>query len=504
MLPLLDAEAPAASPATPDDLAPHFGRFRAGIVGVDAAVSTPFGERPLVYADWVASGRLYGPIERRMAEEVGPFVGNTHTETSACGTLMTRAYHEAQRRIKAHVGAGPDDVLVTAGSGMTAVVNKLQRMLGLRVPDRLAPYARVPEAERPVVFVSHMEHHSNHTSWLETIGDVVVVEPDAEGLVSPDALDAALDAHPRRPRKIGAFTACSNVSGIETPIHELARRMHARGGLCFADYAASAPYAPITMHPAGDPAAALDAVYLSPHKLLGGPGTPGVLVFDRRLYTCRVPDSPGGGTVLWTNPWGGHAYFDDIEAREDGGTPPFLGTIRAALALGVKDAMGTAAIRAREAELLATALPALRAIPGVHLLADAHDDRLGIVSFYVEDVHYNLVVRLLNDRFGVQVRGGCSCAGTYGHYLLHVDPTRSKAITDRISAGDLSDKPGWVRLSLHPTMTDAELDYVLDAVRETVRHADRWARDYAYDAHANEYVHRRGDATPDVRAWFTL
>ena len=500
----------SAPDTVPDDLGAHFDRFRAGIVGIDAAVETPCGTRPLVYADWIASGRLYAPIERQMAEAVGPFVGNTHTETSACGTLMTRAYHEAQRRIKDHVGAGPDDVLICAGPGMTTVVNKLQRILGLRVPDTLAPYVDVPDALRPVVFVTHMEHHSNQTSWLETVCDVVVVEPGDDGLVDVANLERALDAHRAAGRPlIGAFTACSNVTGIETPIHDLARAMHRAGGLCFADYAASAPYVDIAMHPLGDDGqpdddARLDAVYFSPHKCLGGPGTPGVVVFHRSLYRCRVPDHPGGGTVLFTNPWGGHAYFDDVETREDGGTPAFLQTIRAAMALEVKQQMGTAAMRAREHALLSVALPALRAMPGVHLLADAHDDRLGIVSFYVEDLHYNLAVRLLNDRFGVQVRGGCSCAGTYGHYLLHVDPTRSRAITDAVEAGDLSSKPGWVRLSLHPTMTDAELAYVLDAIGETVTHAAAWAADYAYDAHTNEYVPRRADGLPDVRAWFDV
>ena len=494
----------------PADLEAHFAPFRAGIVGIDAAVETADGPVPLVYADWIASGRLYAPIERAMAETFGPFVGNTHTEASACGTLMTRAYHHAQARIKAHVGAGPGDVIVCAGPGMTTVINKLQRMLGLRIPDVLAPYVNVPEALCPVVFVTHMEHHSNQTSWIETTGEVVVVPPDDCGLVCADALRAALAPyrHAGRPL-IGAFTACSNVTGLETPIHELARVMHDAGGLCFADYAASAPYVEITMHPLGpdgepDEGARLDAVYFSPHKCLGGPGTPGVLVFDRRLYHCRVPDNPGGGTVTFTNPWGGHGYHADIEAREDGGTPAFLQTIRAALALGVKDAMGTAAIRAREAELLATALPALRRVPGLHILADAHEDRLGIVSFYIEGVHFNLAVRLLSDRFGVQVRGGCSCAGTYGHYLLHVDPSRSRAITDAVEAGDLSDKPGWVRLSLHPTMTDAELALVLDAIAQVAEHGPAWADDYAFDRHSGEYVPLGPDLLPDVRAWFVL
>ncbi len=248
MLATLDAPARSAD-ALPADLEAHFAPFRASIVGIDATVPTPYGDKPLVYCDWIASGRLYAPIEQRMLETLGPFVGNTHTETVACGTLMTRAYREAKRLLKAHVNAGPDDVLLVAGSGMTAVINKFQRILGLRVPDAFSARLKLDDRERPVVFVTHMEHHSNQTSWLETICDVVVVEPDETGLVDPARLDDAVRRYPGR-TLIGAFTACSNVTGIEAPIHELARVMHRHGGLCFADYAASAPYVQIDMHPA--------------------------------------------------------------------------------------------------------------------------------------------------------------------------------------------------------------------------------------------------------------
>lgn len=484
----------------------HFAPFRAGVVGIDAAFDTCHGRVPLVYADWIASGRLYGPIERRMAETFAPFVGNTHTETSACGTLMTRAYHEAQQRIKAHVNASAGDVLICAGSGMTGVVNKFQRILGLRAPDQMTRFVHVPAEHRPVVFVTHMEHHSNQTSWLETICEVVVVEAGDDGLVDLARLEATVQAYvPTGRLLIGAFSACSNVTGLETPIHQMAALMHRAGGLCFADYAASAPYVPIDMHPDGPEAeTSLDAVYFSPHKFLGGPGTPGVLVFHKRLYRNAVPDHPGGGTVNWTNPWGGHSYVKDIEAREDGGTPAFLQTIRAALAIAVKEQMDPAKMHAREAELLAVALPRLRAMEGVHILADAHDERLGIVSFFAEDVHYNLLVRLLNDRFGVQVRGGCSCAGTYGHYLLHVDPARSGEMTAAIDAGDLTGKMGWVRLSLHPTMTDRELAYTLDAIEACLANAARWGADYRYDPHTNEFVPPGDDPLPDVARWFEV
>jgi len=423
-----------------------------------------------------------------MANVFGPFVGNTHSEASITGRSMTHAYREARRVIKEHVHATDDDVIVTAGSGMTRVVNKLQRILGLRVPERVQGLLSVPERDRPVVFVTHMEHHSNHTSWLETMADVVVMPPGREGLVDPQHLKELLEEYEARPLKVGAFTACSNVTGIGTPYYDLASIMHRHGGICFVDFAASAPYSEIDMHPA-DPIGKLDAVYFSPHKFLGGPGSAGVLVFDGRLYHNAVPDIAGGGTVDWTNPWGEHRFVRNIEVREDGGTPAFLQTIRAALAIRLKEQMGVERILAREHELLNRTFAKLREIPGLVILADHSEDRLGVVSFYVDNVHYNLIVQLLNDRFGVQVRGGCSCAGTYGHYLLHVDWEKSHMITEKIDAGDLSAKPGWVRFSIHPTMTTEELDYSIDAIRKIVENADEWKRDYRYDGHTNEFVH---------------
>ncbi|ARA93643.1 selenocysteine lyase [Rhodothermaceae bacterium RA] len=489
------------TPAVPASLEAHFEPFRRGIIGYDATFETPYGRRRLVYADWIASGRLYAPIERRITEVFGPMVGNTHSESSVTGTTMTRAYHHARQLIKRHVNAGPDDVIITAATGMTGVVNKLQRILGLRLPERFHDRIALRDEERPVVFITHMEHHSNQTSWLETIADVVQLPANDEGLVDLDHMHEMLARYADRPLKIGSFTSASNVTGIHTPYHRMARIMHEHDGYCFVDFAASAPYIDIDMHPP-DPMEKLDAIFFSPHKFLGGPGACGVLVFDRALYHNRVPDNPGGGTVMWTNPWGEHSYIPDIELREDGGTPGFLQAIRAALAIQVKEQMGAEAMRAREEELLAEAFPRLRAIPGVHLLADAIEDRLGILSFYVENLHYNLVVRLLNDRYGIQVRGGCSCAGTYGHFLLHVDRAMSHAITERIDRGDLSLKPGWVRLSLHPTMTDAELDFVLTAIAEVVEHGEVWGRDYRYDPHTNEFIHRTAPAEPDVRRWF--
>ncbi|MEQ9298257.1 MAG: aminotransferase class V-fold PLP-dependent enzyme [Cyclobacteriaceae bacterium] len=481
----------------------YFLPYREKVIGHNETITTPYGRMPLVYADWTASGRLYHPIESILLEKVGPFVANTHTETTTTGTLMTNAYHDAQRVIKRHVNAGPGDLLIAEGSGMTGVVNKFQRMLGLRVPERFSDRIVIEEDERPVVFLSHMEHHSNHTSWLETIADVESIMPDAEGLLDYDYILELLAKYRTRKRKIASITACSNVTGIETNYHRVAKIMHQHGGLCFVDFACSAPYVSIDMHPEDDEAR-LDAIYFSPHKFLGGPGAPGILVFDKQLYTNKIPDEPGGGTVVWTNPWGGHKYLDDIEAREDGGTPPFLQTIKAALAVKLKEDMGVDRMMEREHELLSQLLPAMKSIEGLQLLAAHCEERLGVISFYIEHLHFNLVVRLLNDKFGIQTRGGCSCAGTYGHYLLNISQETSKSITDQIDEGGLSEKPGWVRLSIHPIMTNEEMDYIITALKEVTKNGQTWSEDYVYDFKRNEFFHRSesGDRINHIDEWY--
>lgn len=468
----------------------YFETFRKNTIGNDLNFTSPYGIKKLVYADWIASGRLYRPIEERMSTLFAPFVGNTHSESSVTGTIMTLSYHYAHNYIKKHVNAGKDDVILTAGFGMTAVVNKFQRILGLKVPEQLKEYLNLPEELKPVVFVTHMEHHSNQTSWLETIADVICIEPNDDGLVNEDFLIDKLIEFKDRKLKIGAFTACSNVTGIETDYHSLAKIMHKHGGYCFVDFACSAPYVNINMHPE-DPEEKLDAIFFSPHKFLGGPGTSGVLIFDSKLYKNKVPDNPGGGTVDWTNPWGQHKFNSNIEIREDGGTPGFLQAIRTALCIKLKEEMGVENIRAREEELVKIAFEEFANIEKLHILAGNIKKRLGVFSFYVEDIHYNLVVKLLDDRFGVQVRGGCSCAGTYGHFLLHVDKNRSQRITEKINNGDLSEKPGWIRASLHPTMTNEELYYLINAIKEIIKNVDEWKEDYDYIPSKNEFVNKK-------------
>ena len=493
----------------------YFEYYRNNIIGNNQTFESPLGTRKILYADWVASARFYQPIEDKMAKEILPFAANTHTETTVTGTKMTKAYEASKVIIKKHVHANSSDKLVFCGSGMTAAIAKLQRILGLKIPERFESFLEgsVPQERgrsikkrtsqliekyhfkkdlKPIVFVTHMEHHSNHTSWLETICDVEIINPDKDGFVCLDHFKSLLEHYKERTFKIASVTACSNLTGIETPYHEIAKIIHQHGGLCFVDFAASAPYTDINMHP-DEEGAHLDAIFFSPHKFLGGPGTPGVLIFNEALYNNRCPDVPGGGTVTFTTPWHLHDYIDDIEIREDGGTPPFIQGIRAALVVKLKEQMGVHNIKARKNELLDICFEEIAKMPKVKILADHIKNRHGVLSFYIEGIHYNLVTKILNDAYGIQLRAGCVCAGTYGHYLLELDQKISNIIRNKILAGDFSVRPGFIRLSLHPTLTNDQLYFILNAISEIANQIEFWKAQYNYLAHCNEFIHKDED-----------
>ncbi len=506
----------------------YFTKFRKHIIGHKQTFDSPFSKKEIIYADWTASGRAYQPIEECLQKKVMPFVANTHTETTVTGTLMSKAYEEAKRIVKQHVCANSDDVLIFCGSGMTGAVNKLQRILGLRMPERMMDYVKPPAPEgekkdsfsisnifneslhvdeelRPVVFVTHMEHNSNQTTWFETIATVEIINSDENGNVDIKHFRDLLEQYKQRKNKIAAVTACSNVTGIETPYHKIAKMIHEYGGLCFVDFACSAPYVDINMHPE-EYGSYLDAIYFSPHKFLGGPGTSGVLIFNKKIYKNAIPDQPGGGTVVYTNPWKVHEYIAGIEQREDGGTPPFLQGIKAGMCVRLKEEMGVDNILQREEEMLQIIFDRFSKMKNVQILEGNIKKRLGVISFIVHGAHYNLIVKMLNDRFGIQTRGGCSCAGTYGHKLLHVDKTRSYEILDAIHSGNLQCKPGWIRLSVHPVMTNAEIDFIMDAIELTATHFEEWMKDYTYHSETNEYSFKGIEAKEQrqVEDWFTV
>ena len=465
----------------------YFSKFRKGIIGINHKINTPNNEATrLIYADWTASGRMYQPIENNIQKNFLPYVANTHTDTNYTGSKMTYAYKKAKEIIKAHVGANKEDILISSNSGMTGMINKFQRILGLKIHESFKNQVFLEELQRPVVFITHMEHHSNQTSWLETIANVVVVSPDEKGLVCLENFKQAIKKYNNRKTKIVSITACSNVTGIVTPYMEIAELIHKNNGLCFVDFACSAPYTAINMHENDEKGRFLDAIFFSPHKFLGGPGASGILIFNSKLYSNAIPDNPGGGTVSWTNPWGYHKFIDNIEDREDGGTPAFLQTIRAAMCTKHKDEMGVEKIKKREKEILNMVWQKLNKIQNLHILAEQHKERLTIFSFYIDNLNYNIAVKMLNDYYGIQTRGGCSCAGTYGHSLLNVNQDYSNEITSKIDHGNYSIKPGWIRFSIHPTDTNRDIEYILNAISELAKNHSSWIKNYEVNLYNSE------------------
>jgi selenocysteine lyase/cysteine desulfurase len=493
----------------PEPNAALINYIRSSVIGDDEAVEGPYGLRRVTYADYTASGRSLSFIEDYLRDTVLPLYANTHTESSGTGLQTTRFREDARRLVLEGVGGNVrSHAVVFCGSGSTAAINRMVDVLGLRIPaeldDRWNLRSQIPEHDRPVVFIGPFEHHSNELPWRESIADVVTIREDHDGHIDLEQLREELVNYADRRLKIGSFSAASNVTGIVTDTSAISRLLHEHGALSFFDFAASAPYVQIEMDPPDDPLAYKDAVFISPHKFIGGPGTPGVLVARRSLFRNRVPSMPGGGTVQYVNQLE-HVYLPDIEHREEGGTPAIVESIRAGLVFQLKSAVGVDAIREREHDFIRRAMDRWSANPGIQVLGSPDAERLSIVSFTVRHhspdngkkyLHHNFVVSLLNDLFGIQSRGGCSCAGPYGHRLLGIDIEQSHEFEREITRGCEGIKPGWVRVNFNYFISEQVFEYLLSAVELVASDGWRMLGDYRFEAASGLWKHRAGRPHP--------
>jgi len=507
--------------AVPDDGSERLAaKLRADIIGEGAVIESPFGPRRLVYADHAASGRALDCVERHIREQVLPFYANTHTDSSFTGARTGRLREEARGLIRDIAEAGPQYAVIFCGSGSTAAIEKMLAILNLRLPTELdhryGLVDHVPLGERPVVFVGPYEHHSNELLWRESIAEVVVISQDACGLIDTTHLEEELRRFAHRPMRIGCFAAASNVTGLISNIDGITSLLHTHGALAFWDYASAAPHLPIRMESrttngAIDLMRSKDAAFVSPHKFPGGPGTPGILIVKRELLRTRVPTCPGGGTVRFASPQS-QSYISDEEAREEAGTPAIVGSIRAGLVAFLQRAVGMSYIRSRERAISQTLLQRLGNRPGLRLLGSTTVDRLPIFSFLltgplewrVRLLHHNFVVASLNDLFGIQARGGCSCAGPYAHRLLKIGADQSARLESQVLNGLDILEPGWTRISLDYTASDTIVDYVASSINLLADWGWKLLRDYNVDVSTGLWRYRDACDVAHEFSWNAL
>ncbi|MGO2131346.1 MAG: aminotransferase class V-fold PLP-dependent enzyme [Halomonas sp.] len=454
-------------------------RIRKGIIGEGSTIPGPFGPRPLVYADYTASGRALSMIESAIKQHALPYYGNTHTETSFTGMHTTRLRESARQAIRESVGAGSEHAVIFTGTGATTAIDRFSRIMGLE------KHFEADSIERPVMFIGPFEHHSNELMWRETGVELVSIPLNKDGLPCFFILEERLKEYAHRSLKIVSFSAASNVTGVIIDVRKLARLTHAYGGVVACDYAASGPYVPINMSASStDIDDHLDAIFLSPHKFIGGPGTSGVLVIRRDMCTNMVPGLAGGGTVSYMTS-NDHHYVADPQRREEAGTPGIVQDIRTGLVFTLKDQVSAQHIAELESAIVNKAMSQWKEVKNLHILGPLDTPRLGIFSFNISAggrmIHHNLVVAMLNDLFGIQARGGCSCAGPYGHELLGIGPELANQHAALVLEGKSLYRPGWARLGFNYFFNDEHTCYIIGAVNFIARHASVLMRLYTVD-----------------------
>jgi selenocysteine lyase/cysteine desulfurase len=466
-------------------------RIRDGVIGKDTQINTPFGQRTLTYADYTASGRSLDFIEDAIRQHVLPFYANTHTEANATGQQTTAFREQARQQIREAVNATPEDLVLFSGSGATSAINTLISQLGLR-------QLSATEQAQTCIFIGPYEHHSNELPWRELGVDIVRIPEAKEGDVCLTTLEEQLKKNQHK-RLIGSFSAASNVTGILCDQDAITALLHRYNALAFWDFAAAAPYVNLDMNPLENKALAKDAIFFSTHKFIGGPGTPGILVVKKAIIKNDKPSLIGGGTVSFVTPED-HTFLPVGERREEGGTPGIVESIRAGLVFQLKQNVGANTIEAREHELVKMIEKRWYHHKNIEQLGNIKAARISITAFRIKTdfgyLHHGFVTALLNDMFGIQARGGCSCAGPYGHQLLGINKTESERIQQAMAKGEKLVKPGWVRFNLNYFLDNAEAEFILDAIDFVAKHGTTLLPYYAYDQGSDLWRFQGKSSTP--------
>ncbi|MFT7244776.1 MAG: selenocysteine lyase/cysteine desulfurase [Candidatus Azotimanducaceae bacterium] len=475
-------------------------RIRENLIGERNAIKTTFGEKPLIYMDYTASGRSLKFVEDFIQDKVLPNYANTHSESSYTGKQMTLLRDQARQQVRESVNASEDHRVIFCGSGASAAIAKIIGVLGLSIPSSLEDKynfsQQIPDRERTVVFLGPYEHHSNDLQWRESTAKVVRIGLDRNGEIDVEQLKEELYLHADYAKKIGTFSAASNVTGIKSDVSGITKLLQDRGSLAFWDYAAAAPYVGIDIKTSG-----ADAIFLSPHKLVGGPGTPGILIADKKIFNNRVPVIPGGGTVDFVSKTK-ESYLTNVESREEAGTPGIVESIRAGLVFKLQSQVGTELIEEKESAFIKRAIETWRHNPSINILGDLEASRLAIVSFCIthegENLHYGLVVAMLNDIFGIQARGGCSCAGPYGHELLGIDDAASQLLFADVESGNFLNRPGWTRLNFNYFIDEDTFEYAIRAVELIADHGHKLAPFYKYNQESGTFNYLGKSISPQT------
>jgi selenocysteine lyase/cysteine desulfurase len=447
------------------------------------SIQTPFGSRHVIGADTTASGMPNRIIESIIETQILPYYANTHSNAYE-GRLMSHYIDESKEIIRKSVNARPCDRIIFTGNGCSGAINHLIHCLNLR---NVSP-------KDTVVFISKAEHHSNHLPWTHIPVKLVYIPLLKNGLIDIKFLHRELENHRNQGFRtlIGSLIATSNVTGVHQKVNPISQLIHQYGGLVFWDYAASAPYIPIDVHFNDKLGQYCDAIFISTHKFFGGVGTPGILIAHQDLFKNNVPYCPGGGTVRFVCP-SFQTYIPDIETKETGGTPNIIGSIKAGLAFDLKTRYQSFIFN-RDRQLVQYVQSMLLRIPNLKILNPIGNlNRQPIFIFMIDQVHYNYIVILLNDLFGIQTRGGISCCSLLAQDILKIDVSEQRQIYDHIASGKgVPSNYGWCRVSFHYTMPDFIVQYILRAIEFVANYGVLFKKIYKYYPQKNNWSYCPG------------